>query len=93
VRDSVDTPRDPTFVGVDARRRDALLRAVAASAPGWSESEQRVTAGLLDVLWNLPAYERLVGIWGVEGTTATEAVNWLMAKVIEAIDGDSPPPA
>jgi AcrR family transcriptional regulator len=93
VRDSVDTPRDPTFVGVDARRREALLRAVAASAPRWSESEQRVTAGLLDVLWNLPAYERLVGVWGVEGTTATEAVNWLMAKVIEAVEGDSPPPA
>ena len=93
VRDSVDTPRDPTFVGVDARRRDALLRAVAASTPGWSESQQRVTAGLLDVLWNLPAYERLVGVWGIEGTTATEAVNWLMAKVIEAVEGDSPPPA
>ena len=28
VRESVDTPRDPTFVGVDARRREALLRAV-----------------------------------------------------------------
>src|SRR5215468_8317300 len=50
VRESVDTPRDPTFVGVDARRRDALLRAVAAGAPQWSDNEQRVTAGLLDVL-------------------------------------------
>ena len=28
VRESVDAPRDPTFVGVDARRREALLRAV-----------------------------------------------------------------
>jgi AcrR family transcriptional regulator len=93
VRDSVDTPRDPTFVDVDARRREALLRAVAAAAPGWSEPEQRVTAGLLDVLWNLPSYERLVGVWGVDGTAATGAVNWLMAKVIEAVDGDHPPPA
>src|SRR6476659_3950677 len=40
VRASVDTPRDPTFVGVDARRRDALLRAVTESAPGLSEAEQ-----------------------------------------------------
>src|ERR1700754_2557883 len=68
VRESVDTPRDPTFVGVDARRRDALLRTVAASVPDWSEAEQRMTAGLLDVLWNLPTYERLVGVWGVDGT-------------------------
>lgn len=93
VRDSVKTPNDPTFVSVDERRRDALVRAVAASAPGWSETEQRVTAGLLDVLWNLPTYERLVGVWGVDGADATSAVGWLMAKVIEAIEGDNPPSA
>lgn len=93
VRESVDAPRDPTFVGVDIRRRDALLRAVAEAAPEWSEAEKRVTAGLLDVLWNLPSYERLVGVWGVDGATATDAVNWLMAKVIEAVADDSPPPA
>jgi AcrR family transcriptional regulator len=93
VRDSVETPRDPTFVSVDARRRDALLRAVAASAPEWSVAEQQVTAGLLDVLWNVPSYERLIGVWGVDGTAATGAVNWLMAKVIDAIEGNDPPPA
>jgi AcrR family transcriptional regulator len=93
VRDSVETPRDPTFVSVDTRRRDALLRAVAASAPEWSVAEQQVTAGLLDVLWNVPSYERLVGVWGVDGTAATGAVNWLMAKVIDAIEGNDPPPA
>jgi AcrR family transcriptional regulator len=93
VRDSVDTPRDPTFVTVDTRRRDALLRAVANAASDWSEPEQRVTAGLLDVLWNLPAYERLVAVWGVDGNAATNAVNWLMAKVIEAIEKNNPPPA
>jgi len=47
----------------------------------------------LDVLWNLPSYERLVGVWGVDGSTATEAVNWLMSKVIEAVEEDGPPPA
>lgn len=93
VRESVDTPRDPTFVGVDARRREALLRAVTASAPKLTEDEQRVTAGLLDVLWNLPSYERLVGVWGVDGSTATDAVNWLMTMVIEAVERGDPPPA
>jgi AcrR family transcriptional regulator len=93
VRESVDTPRDPTFVGVDARRREALLRAVSTSAPHWTEREQRVTAGLLDVLWNLPTYERLVGVWGIDGSTATDAVNWLMGKVIDAVEGGDPPPA
>ncbi len=93
VRESVDTPRDPTFLGVDARRREALLRAVTASAPKLTEDEQLVTAGLLDVLWNLPSYERLVGVWGVDGSTATDAVNWLMAMVIEAVEKGDPPPA
>ncbi len=93
VRESVDTPRDPTFVGVDARRREALLRAVTASAPHWAERERRVTAGLLDVLWNLPSYERLVGVWDIDRSTATEAVTWLMAKVLDAVERGDPPPA
>src|SRR6476469_6337796 len=46
VGQSVDAPRGPTFVGVDARRRGALLRAVTAAAPDWSEAEKQVTAGL-----------------------------------------------
>ncbi len=93
VRTSVETPQDPTFVGVDARRRDALMRAVSAAAPGWSTAEQRVAAGLLDVLWNVPTYERLVGVWGVDGAAATRAIGWLMTQVVTAITDDNPPPA
>jgi AcrR family transcriptional regulator len=93
VRKSVETPQDPTFVGVDVRRRDALMRAVSASAPGWSAAEQQAAAGLLDVLWNVPSYERLVGVWGIDGADATRAIGWLMAKVVAAIADDDPPPA
>jgi AcrR family transcriptional regulator len=93
VRQSVDAPQHPTFVGVDARRREALLRAVTTAAPGWSEDQRRLTAGLLDVLWNLPTYERLVGVWGADGSDAMRAVEWLMAKVTQAIADDEPPPA
>jgi len=39
VRKSVEAPQDPTFVGVDVRRREALTRAVTAAAPGWSAGE------------------------------------------------------
>ncbi|WP_099040266.1 TetR/AcrR family transcriptional regulator [Mycobacterium neglectum] len=93
VRKSVEAPQDPTFVGVDVRRREALTRAVSAAAPGWSAAEQQVTAGLLDVLWNVPSYERLVGEWDIEGTDATRAIAWVMAKVVAAIEDDAPPPA
>lgn len=93
VRKSVDTPQDPTFVGVDARRREALVRAVSASAPGWSAAQQQMAAALLDVLWNVPSYERLVGVWGIDGPDATRAIGWVMAKVIGAIEDDDAPPA
>jgi hypothetical protein len=93
VRDSLQGLNDPTFVTVDERRREALLRAVSASAPQWSDTERRVTAGLLDVLWHMPSYERLVAVWGVDGGEATEAIGWLMAKVVQAIEDDRPPPA
>jgi AcrR family transcriptional regulator len=93
VRKSVDTPQDPTFVGVDARRREALVRAVSAAAPAWSAAQQQMAAALLDVLWNVPSYERLVGVWGIDGTDATRAIGWVMAKVIGAIEDDDAPPA
>jgi hypothetical protein len=93
VRQSLETPTDPTFVGVDHRRRDALLRAAETSTPGWTDNQRRVVAGLLDVLWNLPSYERLVGVWGVDGEDATAAIGWLMAKVVVAIEDDNPPRA
>lgn len=92
VRKSVEAPQDPTFVGVDVRRREALTRAVTAAAPGWSTAEQHLTAGLLDVLWNVPSYERLVGEWDIAGTDATRAIGWLIQKVVAAIEDDDPPP-
>src|SRR5262245_37363240 len=38
VRSSLPEPADPTFVAVDERRRTALLRAVSAEAPQWSDA-------------------------------------------------------
>jgi AcrR family transcriptional regulator len=91
VRDSMRAPSDPTFAGVDKRRRNALLRSVSDATPDWSEQQQRAAAGLLDALWNLPTYERLAGVWGLTGPDATDTVTWLMAKVLAAIADDDPP--
>ena len=70
VSGSVTTPHDPTFVAVDERRRQALLRVVSASTPHWSDTERETLAALLDVLWNLPSYERLVGVWNLPSEDA-----------------------
>ena len=55
---------DPTFVAEDQLRRDALRDAVAAAASEWTDIERDQAAGLLDVLWSVPSFERLVTQWG-----------------------------
>jgi AcrR family transcriptional regulator len=89
VRESIPA----SLVSSDQRRRDALLRAVSEAAPAGSETHQRMIAGLLDLLWSPASYERLVGLWGLDGADATGAIEWLMAKVVAAIDADDSLPA
>jgi AcrR family transcriptional regulator len=91
-REAVDAPDDPLFVEVDERRRDALLHAVMKATPTWSDAEQRMVAALLDVVWSMPAYERLVGAWDFDGDDATHAINWLMSLLTDAIGHDAAPP-
>jgi AcrR family transcriptional regulator len=92
VGESVSGPDSPTFVAVDQRRRDALVRAVAASTASWTDDERTTVAALLDMLWNLPSYERLVGVWHLEPEDATRAITWLIDHVVNAIERDEPPP-
>lgn len=85
VEDSIATPGDPTFAGADARRQDALLRAVEAQAPQWDDAQRRMAAGLLDVLWSPTTYERLVRAWKLDDAQATAAVEWLIGRVVDAV--------
>ena len=91
-REAIEEPADPLFVEVDQRRREALLHAVTTATPNWDESERSTVAALLDVVWSMPAYERLVGAWDFDGDDATHAITWLMALLTDAIDSDAPPP-
>jgi len=73
----------------DARHHDALQRTVATS--DLPDAQRRALAGLLDVLWSPPTYERLVGAWNLENTEAIDAVQWLIAKVIAAVENNESP--
>ena len=69
-----------------------VLRAVVAETPTWTSEQQERVAGALDVLWNLPSYERLVDAWGLDGDQATSTVLWVIDLVTAAIrDGNAPP--
>jgi AcrR family transcriptional regulator len=89
IKDSIGTPHGPAFVGAETKRHDALDRAVAtASLP---DAQRRALAGLLDVLWSPTTYERLVGAWNLHNSEAVDAVQWLIAKVIVAVENNESP--
>jgi AcrR family transcriptional regulator len=89
--ESVEEPKDPSFVAVDERRRKALMLAVSTAVPQWSDHDRRSVAALLDVLWNLPSYERLVTVWELTRDDATQALTWLIDKLVETVvEGERP---
>jgi len=89
IKDTIGTPHGPAFVGAEAKRHDALDRAVVA--PHLPDAQRRALAGLLDVLWSPPTYERLVGAWNLENTEAVDAIQWLITKVIAAVENNEAP--
>ena len=52
---------DPTLVDANRRQKDALQSAVQSSTRSWSADQQLRAAAMLDVLWSVATYERLVG--------------------------------
>ena len=83
-------PTDQVFAEVDVRRREALARVVARL--DLDERARAEIAALLDVLWNLPAFERLVIGWQLEPERASTALAWLVELVLRAAqEGQAPP--
>jgi hypothetical protein len=85
-------PDDPTFHAVDAQRRAALLHAVEEATPGWDDRQRETAAAVLDVLWHVPSYERLVGAWRFDGDRASDTLDWAIQLVVAAVEQDRPPP-
>jgi AcrR family transcriptional regulator len=79
------TPRDPTLTAAGERQRQALLTAVAGAARGWSKADREVAAAMLDVLWSVASYERLVADWSFDPKEAIRGVTWVMELVADAI--------
>jgi len=81
----------PTFVAEDHRRQRALLEAVTAAAPAFSERDRRLVAALLDVLWQPTAYERLVVGWQIDARESTQAIEWAIGLLTGALRRDERP--
>lgn len=85
------TVGDPTLVAAHGRLRDALLGAVRDANPQWSVRDRTLAAAVLDVLWNVSSYERLVADWDLDPKDAVAAVTWVIGLVTAAIRADDRP--
>ena len=85
------TPHDETLRKAAQRVRDSLQGAVAPATEGWSEEDRKVAAGVIDVLWSVASYERLVIDWGIESEDAIRGITWALGLVEEAIRAGNHP--
>jgi AcrR family transcriptional regulator len=77
--------REPSLAAIDEQRRQALLATVERATPKWSNAEREMAAAMLDMLWNVPSYERLVTAWRLDADRATQAITWVIHLVQNAI--------
>jgi AcrR family transcriptional regulator len=74
-------PRDATVASITERQRAGLRAAVREAVPDWDERDQVVAAAMLDVLWGVTSYERLVVDWGLDPADAVAGMLWAMELV------------
>ncbi len=79
------TTRDPTLLAAHGRQREALLNAVGRGNGRWSVRDRTIAAAVLDVLWSVASYERLVADWHLEPNDAVKGVTWAIGLVEDAI--------
>ncbi len=81
-------PLDPTLLDAKQRQHEALVTAVAARAGAWSEADRTVAAAVLDVLWSVASYERMVVDWQLDPTEAERGIRWVIGLIGQAIASD-----
>ena len=86
-----EPPLDPTLHETDARRRAALLRAVSDATPDATAEEQLRTAAMIDLIWSISSYERLLGGWQMDRQAAIDTVQWGIDVVVDAVTRDATP--
>lgn len=81
-------PRDESVAAITARQRAALSHAVTEATrdrADWDDADRAVGAAMLDVLWGVMSYERLVADWDLSPADAVRGITWAMGLVEDAI--------
>jgi AcrR family transcriptional regulator len=84
---------DPTLHEAKRRQHEALLAAVAQRVEGWSDDDRTLAAAMLDVLWAVGSYERLVVDWDLDREEAIRGITWVIELVEAAVADDRRPSA
>ena len=85
------SPDDPTLTAAHQRQRAALIAAVSAQTADWPHNDRAIAAAMLDVLWSVTSYERLVVDWDLDPKDAIKGATWVIGLVEDAIrDGRRP---
>jgi AcrR family transcriptional regulator len=84
-------PLDPTLADANRRQHEALLAAVAEHTAGWRADDRTLAAAILDVLWGVASYERLVRDWDLDVDEAIRGMTWVIGLVEEAIRNGARP--
>jgi AcrR family transcriptional regulator len=79
------TTRDPTVVAANQRQREALLAAVSPWTEEWHDVDRAIAAAVLDVLWSVVSYERLVVDWEIDTRDAIRGITWVIGLVEDAV--------
>lgn len=82
---SPESVNDPSFASLDQQRREALRSAVVRSTRGWPGDDQEMAAAMLDMLWSVPSYERLITAWQLDTDRAIQAISWVIGLIEKAI--------
>jgi AcrR family transcriptional regulator len=84
-------PLDPTLTDAHVRQRTALLGAVHESTVQWPQRDRRAAAALLDVLWSVASYERLVSDWDMDHDQAVRTLTWAIDLVRRTVESGERP--
>ncbi len=75
----------------DQKRRDTISRAVARETEGWTVPERERAAAVLDVLWSVESYRRLVSVWEMSNEEANASLAWAIKVILAEIRSDRRP--
>jgi AcrR family transcriptional regulator len=78
-------PPTPTIAAENERQRAAVRAAIEEVTPNWSSADRAIATGIIDVLWSVASYERLVMACRLSPDDAIAGVTWVLTLLEEAM--------